>query len=571
MSTAALPVDWQQWPEFHKRQLYARLEERQRRRQHRAADFDRTRYEPARYIRDRLGWEPWSGTDEEPGQAQVLDAYVLALRQQEEKDAYDSGLIAEAELHFWKPKNRIRVEAGHTVGKTKLASGIVNHFFDHFVPCVGYCFAPGWEQIHDLLFKEIKADRRGKGLPGQILDLELRTADNHFIKGRATNNTHGQGTERAQGQHGKYLIFLLDEAEGIADFVWGAVDSMTSGGISIVLMLANPRTRTSKFHKAGSRSNAANFRMSCLHHPNVVAGREIVPGAVKRQYVELMMEGEDAHCRVVERHDPDNYTFEVPWRPGLIFEPDAEFMFRVLGVAPANVSDKNLVPVGRYEAALKRAPETDRASAVRMGLDVARYGKDLGTLYCRWGMTAWRAAVLARVDTNEYVQATKSKALELAALGVKSLHIRVDGGGGFGGGVIDQLKIDADLLEAFPDFKLFEVHFNGTPHNGRSYDDAITEWTADAAESLKGLSLVNVPEELQIDLCERQYGWVNRSGISVKKLESKDKFRELHHRSPDDGDGFVLAVASDHLFEGGPVISLPPVAARGGQGASLIL
>jgi hypothetical protein len=34
----------------------------------------------------------------------------------------------------------------------------------------------------------------------------------------------------------------------------------------------------------------------------------------------------------------------------------------------------------------------------------------------------------------------------------------------------------------------------------------------------------------------------------VKKLEEKKKFKKRMKRSPDDGDGFVMAVAPDFLF-----------------------
>ena len=61
--------------------------------------------------------------------------------------------------------------------------------------------------------------RAGKGPPGRILDLALDRRPDHFAKGRATNNAGGAGAERVQGQHGKYLMFVFDEAEGIADYV----------------------------------------------------------------------------------------------------------------------------------------------------------------------------------------------------------------------------------------------------------------------------------------------------------------------------------------------------------------
>jgi hypothetical protein len=513
------------------------------------AQFAQYQEDPARYIREKLGWEPWSGDAEHPGQQEVIDAYVLALRQQHEKLAWELGEIATAELQVWQPgeviKNHIRIEAGHTVGKTKLASGLVNHFFDCFVPSIIYAFAPGWDQIHDLLFKEIKADRRGKGLPGRILDLALKRSDNHFAKGRATNDAGGQGTERAQGQHGKYLMFVLDEAEGIADFVWNAVDSMTSGGISIVLMLANPRTRSSKFHKASAWANVRNFRISCLSHPNVRAGRELVPGAVKRDWVNGHLE---KNCEIVQRHDPDHYTFEVPWQPGIIYKPNTECLFRVLGIAPANVADRVLIPPGRYEAALKREAEGGDPTRARIGIDVARGGKDYGTGYVEHGRRVRRYAQWYHQDTHAYVGDTKELALELAAAGVTSLHIRVDGTGGYGAGVVDNLMSDVGLQEAFEDFQVIEVQFGSRASDPEAYADCVTEMYAEAGESLKALAVASPPEGLEGDLTEREYKWANRHGQSVKKLEEKDAFKKRKGRSPDDGDGFVLCVAPDHLF-----------------------
>lgn len=515
--------------------------------------FDRYGFRPADYIREKLGWSPWRGSPEAPGQQQILDAYVLALRQLHERDAWEKGEKVEADLEYWKPgqviQNIIRVEAGHTVGKTCLSSGIVNHFFDCFTPCVGYCFAPSWDQIHDLLFKEIKAHRRDKGLPGRVLDLELRVTDDHFIKGRATNNDQGRASERIQGQHGQYNLYILDEAEGVADFVFDAIRSMTSGGISVVLMLANPRTRSSRFHKIQSEPHVRSFRMSCLQHPNVVQGKEIVPGAVRRQYVEEMLA---AHCETVGAHDPDSYTFSVDWKPGVIFEPDAEFLFRVLGIAPANISDKTLIPVGRFEAALKRTPSPSSPHQLRYGVDVARFGNDHGTLYKKYNGEVRRIAKLTKLNTIDYVQTCKADALKMKAAHpeITSLHFRIDGGGGFGGGVIDNLKADVKLRESFQDFKVFEVHFNGIPKDEKAFADWITEATADVAESLKGLAIASPPNELQSDLTEREYEWVNKSGVSVKKLEQKEKFRKRQQpeRSPDDGDGFVLACVSDHLI-----------------------
>jgi hypothetical protein len=96
---------------------------------------------------------------------------------------------------------------------------------------------------------------------------------------------------------------------------------------------------------------------------------------------------------------------------------------------------------------------------------------------------------------------------------------------------------------------VIEVHFNGTPSNRTAYADLATELYAESAEAVKGLAIVDPPDELEADLCERTYRWANWKGYEVKELESKDAFKKRHNgRSPDDGDGFVLAVAPDFVF-----------------------
>lgn len=539
-------------------QLRARAErERRRRGLADESPFARYAFAPQRYISEKLGWEPWRGSPDAPGQAEILDAYALALRQQHERRDFDASRLSVDALTCWQPgepiKHMIRVEAGHGVGKTCLAAGIVSHFFDCFAPSVTYAFAPSHEQINDLLFKEIRSQRRGRGLPGRVLDTpEIKDPGrgNHFVKGRATNNAHGQGSERVQGQHEAYLLFVIDEAEGVAEFVFQAIKSMASGGIAIVVMLANPRTRTSRFHKLASGTNVANFRLSCVHHPNVRSGTVLIPGAVERAYVETMIDdGDTRHCEVVAAHDPDAYTFELPWRPGVIYAPDAEFLFRVLGIAPATFADNVFCPPGRYEAARHRVPSGEQPQQARMGVDVARWGGDSGTLYIRHASRVWRAARFSQQDTTIYARTIVQAALPLAAQGVTSLHIRIDGGGGFGGGVVDQLRRDLELRQAFADFQVLEINNNSVPHDPKTFADLGTECYWHTAEALKVLRLDRPPDGLEIDLCERTYEWVKVGGRDVKRLEPKDVFRKRHKgHSPDDGDGCALACAPDYLF-----------------------
>jgi hypothetical protein len=495
-------------------------------------DFAAYARDPHGYCRDILSLIPWRGTPDAPGQAEVLDAYAAALTAQ--LDGVRDGV------------RRIRVESGHGIGKTRLAAAITSHFFDCF-PSIVYTFAPTYEQINDLLFKEIRRDRRTHSLPGRALDTpEVKLSEDRFIKGRATSDAAGRGSERIQGQHHPYLLFVLDEAEGVAEFVYDAVDSMASGGVAIVLMLANPRTRTSRFHTAAARPDTVSLRVSSLSHPNVIAGEPIIPGAVERPYIDALIA--DGHAEPVAEHNADRLTIELPWRPGVIYAPTPFFQWRVMGIAPTSVADNTLCPVGRYHAARARQATSDRPHVARIGVDCARWGSDSGTIYARHDGSAYRVARLDQQDTHAYVRAVRDEALRLVVRGVTDLAIRVDGGGGFGGGIIDALRRDADLQRAFRAYRVFEVLNNAAPHDPAAYDDLGTEMYAATAEALRSLALADVPPSLEQDICERRYDWVQVKDHEVKRLESKKLFRKRAGRSPDDGDGLALACAPDHLF-----------------------
>jgi hypothetical protein len=235
----------------------------------------------------------------------------------------------------------------------------------------------------------------------------------------------------------------------------------------------------------------------------------------------------------------------------VIFQPDTEMLFRVLGTAPKSIADNTLIPLGRYEAALRREPVSQRPKVARLGIDCARFGSDVGTLYVRHDGRIWREARFPQLTTGDYFRATRDVILRLMAQGVNDVQVRVDGGGGFGSGVIDRLRDDVDLSVKLASFTVHEVHFGGTEDiDASAYADKVTQMYAEAAETLKGLTIVDPPAELEADLCERTYKWLNRQGVDVKKLVPKDEFKKAQLRSPDDGDGFVLAAAPDSLFGG---------------------
>jgi hypothetical protein len=508
--------------------------------------FAKYRFDPIGYIDDVMNGKPWHGIEGHDGQAEIIQDYGIALKKQWERKQWE--IDKEFPLTCYEPdekiQNWLRVESGHGLGKTRLSAWIVSHFFDCFSPSITYCYAPTFPQINDLLFKEIRVDRIGRDdLPGKVLKSPVITTDagNHFVKGRATT---GAKTEAIQGQHVDFHLFILDEAEGLPSTLWQAIKAMTTGGIAIVIMLANPRTRTSEFYKCASLPYVRSYRLSCLWFPNVYYDKELVPNGTGREYVDDMI---DTHCQVVPEHNPDMLTFEVHWRRGRIYLPSGEFLFRVMGVAPLATSIDTFSPVARFEDATHRDTEGAGKQAY-IGIDAARYGGDKGTIYCRHGDRVWLHDEIERQDGYEYYISVLKLINALREKGVTEIYIRVDGGGGYGSTVIDNLSHNDDLYSALDEFIVSEVHFNGVPYENELFSDRATELYYHAGEALRVVGIIDYAPSLQDDLCYRRFRNVIKSGRDVKRLRSKEEFRAEYKRSPDHGDGFVLAVAPQYLF-----------------------
>jgi len=559
--------------------------------------FYKYRWDFFGYCKDILDSTPWSM------QQDIANAYILALRQQHERIDYENGELALDDLEYWQPgqviQSWISIDAGHASGKTWLLAKFVSHFFDCFTPSIVYCFAPTSEQINDLLFKEIRVDRANRDLPGFVFprDTRIKYKADHFVAGRATNNTNSTGTERTHGQHGKYLLFICDESEGIQDFTWDAIRSMASGGIVIVIFARNPRTTTCRAHSLRSAPRTRAFRISCLDVPNVIENREVIPNLARRNYILDML---DDYTEIVDRHNPDAYTFELPWDSGTIYKPQQEFLWRVLGIASENKAINTFCPYGRFDSAVERGQKdvfefTDEHDKATFGVDAARYGGDFGTVYIHRGDWLWRSASFQTSDNMTFYTHIKTEMEKLVADGVVHIEVRIDAGGGWGAGVIDLLNYDLELKyrnmkdpwqikslmeytttreqrehikeavamrEAQEDnkwdnlieFRVVEVNFDGVPTKGRDYLNLATEMYYHLGAAMQRIKVKNAPKSLRSDVCARPYGWGMKKGYSVKTLISKESFKKEHKRSPDDGDGAALAVVPSHILRLKPLL-----------------
>lgn len=518
--------------------------------------------DPAGYAKAFLGFTPWEGRNGQPGQAELFRDIGQSVADQ---------LAGRPAIRYF------HIEAGHGVGKTYGVAALVNWFFDCF-PSITKTTAPTSNQVVEQLWKNIKR-LRGSDLGGRVLpsDARMERGPAWFANGSTTSDAGKKGSERFQGQHHEYMLFVVDEAEGVPEFVFDAIDAMMTGGVVLIaIYLANPKTLTSRFHKLKYQTGVKSYRLSVLDFPNVVDGIATVPGGTARSWVQSCIE---KWCEPVSSHEIDDHTFTVGfeveragvvYQPGQIWKPNFEFCFRVLGVAPANLTGNTFFSIGRYEAAKTREISYSEADEhkIRIGVDCARFGDDSGTIYVRERGTIKRYAQVSQGDTDAYVTPIRNLLIEASMRGVTDVEVRIDGTGGFGAGLVDSLRKDESLRKLFSPprpkegdeprtkeeiakykYKIVEVQFGSSAHDRDKYADAVTEMYAESAETINGLRVVSPPNELEGDLTERTYEFVNRSGRELKKLTPKDEFKDKHKgRSPDDGDGFVLAASPDYIF-----------------------
>ena len=95
-----------------------------------------------------------------------------------------------------------------------------------------------------------------------------------------------------------------------------------------------------------------------------------------------------------------------------------------------------------------------------------------------------------------------------------------------------------------------EVQFQEVAESPEEYANIITQLYDAATSMLSYIRVSDASDALVGDLSGRTFEYKTQRGRPLKALVDKETFRKQNGRSPDDGDGFVLAVSPEHLFSG---------------------
>lgn len=482
-------------------------------------------------------------------------------------------------------KGRVKVNSGHSIGKTMLAACKVIHWHVTRNPSVVIVTAPKQQHIETVMWAEIRllAARARRPLNLRFMPRAAKIWDNpeHWAEGF----TAARG-ESYQGRHRPSMLFVFDECEGLEAVYWNAVDTMFQpDGDHGWLAIGNPITTSSQSYledRARSPDGSPKWRLfvlSALNHPNIAAQLTGRPPPVPEAVTVGMVEQWIGQWTTPVDRPEDRQTGDIEWppsavtgRPGRFYRPGPTFKARVLGLRPTSGVD-TCWSEDAFELACQSrwTPESIwlRRYGVTIGCDPAFYGDDDTVLHVRagplslhhearngWGhaRTASRIKELAEEWSAWYNQFDPGHGRPPLTPYDVEVVIEFDGGG-------------SEIASHAGEYMRWKGFSSGGASNRYDsvgnplyYNQRAEMWLEGAAAAVRGeMDISRLPQEikdrLRVQLLTPYYEVRPGRG---KLVESKELIKERLLRSPDDADGLLIS----HFQR--PVLA-PSLVLRGGR------
>jgi hypothetical protein len=292
-------------------------------------------------------------------------------------------------------------------------------------------------------------------------------------------------------------------------------------------MIGNPTATVGTFYESFKNPDIWYcMKISCLEHPNIIAGKELIKGAVTQGWI-------DERRKLWGVEHPFWYS-------------------RVLGEFPM-ISNRGVIPLGWIE---RQTNEVERKKALLQaeeeglpfigGLDVSRYGENRTVLTVRRGDAVLFQLAWSHTSTMETV------GLAIRAIKEHELALLVVDESGVGGGVVDRLNEQGQPVLAYNG-----GHRAFTPGG---FSNRRSEMWWHLRERLEKGRLwfpkhTEMRDFLTADLVGPQYEVSSAGRI---KVWTKEKMLEEGLKSPDFADSLVLSYATEE----DPAATLEPQAPK---------
>jgi phage terminase large subunit len=296
-------------------------------------------------------------------------------------------------------RRRVTVKSGNGLGKGFCAAVAILWFLYSHDPAVVLSTAPTFRQVRHILWRQIRHlyRRAEEPLGGKMLDTRWELSEDRYALGLSADTA-----DQFQGFHTPNMFIVVDEAEGVSDEIYEAIESvMTSAETSRLLLIGNPTTVSGAFRRAvyEERHLYHTITISALESPNVQAGRVVIPGLTTAAWVKERQEtwGEENplyRARVLgEFPDQADDT--------LIKLSDIEAAAR--GVISDSSSVRKDAGAGFNPAPMKgdMAVAVPVSDDVVTAVDAARFGSDRSVILRRRGCRVEEIRTFQGMDTMQ--------------------------------------------------------------------------------------------------------------------------------------------------------------------------
>lgn len=424
--------------------------------------INKWRSDPVGFIRDILGVELWS-------------------KQRE---------IAESV----RDNPRTAVRSCSAGGKTAVSALIVLWFLCAFRPSTVLSTARSNRQVTEQLWREIRVRYAQARIPlgGDLTQKELNMEADWFAIGFSTDEP-----ERITGFHNKHVLVVMDEAGGIGDEVYGAIDNPLAAGFTRLLLLGNPTNNIGKFHDAFASPEYQSFHISAFDTPTFTGEGEF-PFLISKQYVEQKK----------REWGEDSPLYEV----------------YILGNFPSGEGDR-LIPFSLAEAAtVDKKIQPEATDMVAMGVDTARFGEDENVLYVRKGTKIIDFLIWRKSDTEGCIGHIHTKIKEH-----NPSIVSIDEG--YNPGIVDGLRAMGLTING--------VNFGGKAMDSQTFANCRAEMWWTLAQRFKREE-IQIPDDKLLLKQLTDIKLKDPNKLAQMLIESKEEMKRRGVKSPDRGDALAL-------------------------------
>lgn len=392
---------------------------------------------------------------------------------------------------------RTTVRSCHGAGKTFVAASTGLWFLMAHPDSIVITTAPTFRQVEDVLWREIRHTWSGCEWAGvfdsTLLNTRLEISEKWYATGISTDEP-----EKLQGIHAPHVLVIVDEAAGVDEGIYEAIEGIISSEGAKILLIGNPTNLSGTFYNSFRDAAYYKVHISALDVPNVQDSKNSIPGLISRQWIEEMR----------QQWGEDNPVYQA----------------RVMGEFPEQGTD-TLIPLPRIEAATRRSIKPAKGDMVHIGADVARYGSDKTVFVARQGNRV--------IDIEKHVGKDTMETVGLLYEFMRKY--------GFPKTWIDEIGVGAGVLDRLrekPRASVEGVNVGATARNTDQFRNKRAELYWQLREKFMGDEIaIPADPELTSQLARLKYKF-SSAGIQI---ESKDEMRKRGLASPDVADALVLS------------------------------